>query len=73
MLGTPRIEEWRGQLTGYVQRLIIASVFVARKLGVTDLEAPLRSLLEEFEKAAGTEPVLKASELLVKYKKKHAP
>lgn len=73
MLDTPRIEEWRGQLTGYVQRLIIASVFVARKLGVADLEAPLRSLLEEFEKATGTEPVLKTSDLLAKYKKKHAP
>ncbi len=72
MLGTPRIEEWRGQLIGYVQRLIIASVFVARKLGVTDLEAPLRALLEDFEKATGTEPVLKASELLAKYKKDHA-
>lgn len=72
MHGTPRIEEWRCQLTGYVQRLIIASVFVARKLGVTDLEAPLRSLLEEFEKATGTEPALKASDLLAKYKKKHA-
>ena len=73
MLGTPRIEEWRNQLTGYVQRLIIASVFVARKLGVTDLEVPLRSMLEDFERATGTEPVLRASELLAKYKKKQAP
>lgn len=72
MLGTPRIDEWRGQLVGYVQRLIIASVFVARKVGVTNLEAPLRALLEEFEKATGTKPVLKASELLTNYKKKHA-
>lgn len=72
MLGTPRITEWRGQLVGYVQRLIIASVFVARKMGVPDLEAPLRALLEEFEKTTGTEPVLKASEILAEYKKKHA-
>lgn len=69
MLGTPRIDEWRGQLVGYVQRLIIASVFVARKLGVTDREAPLRALLEEFEKATGTKPVLKASAMLAGYKK----
>lgn len=72
MLGTPRIDEWRGQLVGYVQRLIIVSVFIARKLGVTNLEAPLRALLEEFEKTTGTEPVLKASEMLVNYKKQHA-
>lgn len=70
MLRTPRIEEWRKQLVIYVQRLIIASIFVARKLGETDLEAPLRKLLEEFEKATGTEPVLKASELLKRYKER---
>jgi hypothetical protein len=72
MLGTPRIAEWRGQLVGYVQRLIIASVFVARKLGATDFEAPLRALLEDFEKTTGTEPVLQASAMLAAYKKQHA-
>jgi len=71
MLGTPRIDEWQEQLVGYVHRLIIASIFVARKLGVTDIEEPMRLLLEEFEKATSTEPVLKASELLSDYKKKH--
>ena len=72
MPGTPRIEEWRWQLIGYVQRFIIVSVFVARKLGVTDLEVPLRALLDEFERTTGKKQVLKASELLAKYKKKHA-
>lgn len=72
MLETPRIDDWRGQLVGYLQRLIIVSVFVARKLGVTNLELPLRALLEEFEKVTGTKPVLKASELLANIKKKHA-
>lgn len=72
MLRTPRIAEWRGQLVGYVQRLIIASVFVARKVGITDLEAPMRALLEEFEKTTGTKPVLKASEMLANYKKQRA-
>ena len=72
MLGTPRIDEWRGQLVDYVQRFIIASVFVARKLGVTDLETPLRALLEDFENATGTKPVLKASEMLANYKKQRA-
>lgn len=72
MLGTPRIDEWRGQLVGYVQRLIIASVFVARKLGVTNFEAPLRALLEEFEKTTGTKPVLQASAMVAAYKKQHA-
>ena len=68
MLDTPRIPEWRGQVIGYVQRLIIASVFVARKLGVTDLEAPLRALLEEFEATTGTKPVLPPSGMLKAYK-----
>jgi hypothetical protein len=72
MLGTPRIAEWRGQLVGYVQRFIIATVFIARKMGVTDLEAPLRALLEDFEKATRTKPLLKASEMLTKYKKERA-
>lgn len=72
MLNTPRIPEWRGQIVGYVQRLIIASVFVARKLGVTDLEAPLRALLEEFEVKTGTRPALPASDMLKSYKKNRA-
>lgn len=72
MLGTPRIDEWRNQLIGYVQRLIIASVFVARKLGVTDMEPPLRAFLIEFEEATGTKPALPAAEILSDCKKKHA-
>lgn len=72
MLGTPRIEEWRRQLVGYVQRLIIATVFVARKLGVADMEAPIRAFLEEFEAATGTRPQLPASDMLAKYKRNHA-
>ena len=70
MLGTPRIEEWRSQIVGYVHRLIIASVFVARKLDVTDMEKPLRKLLVDFEKTTNREPVLNADEMLTKYKKK---
>lgn len=69
MFGTPRIDELRDQLVGYVQRLIIASVFVARKLGVPDLEAPLRAFLEEYETNTGTKPVLPASAILDAYKK----
>ena len=72
MLGTPRIPEWQSQLIGYVQRLIIISVFVARKLGVPEFEPNIRSLLEEFESATGTKPMLNASDMLDQYKKKHA-
>ena len=72
MLGTPRISEWQTQLIGYVQRLIIASVLVARKVGLTDLEAPIRALLEEFEAATGTKARLPASKLLEQYKAKRA-
>lgn len=72
MLGTPRIDEWRNQLVGYVQRLIITSVFVSRKLGITDMEQPLRAFLIEFEETTGTEPVLPAAKMLAEYKKNHA-
>ena len=72
MLGTPRIEEWRGQLVAYVQRLIIATVFVARKLGVAEMEPPLRAFLEEFEATTGTRPKVPASDMLAKYKRDRA-
>ena len=72
MLGTPRIDEWRSQLVGYVQRLIIASVFVARKLGVKYLERPLRDFLSEYELATGTQPRTSVSDMLAEYKKKHS-
>lgn len=72
MLGTPRIDEWRRQLVGYVQRFILASVFVARKLGLTDMEPTLRALLIEFEEATGTTPALPAAKMLADYKKNRA-
>jgi hypothetical protein len=72
MLGTPRIDEWRSQLVGYVQRLIMASVFVARKLGITYLERPLRDFLSEFEHATGTQPEAPVSTMMADYKKKHS-
>ena len=68
MLGTPRIDEWRGQLVGYVHRLNMASVFIARKLGLEDMEKQLRAFLREFEGATGTAPILPASKMLAKYK-----
>lgn len=72
MLGTPRIPEWQSQLVGYVQRLMIISVFVPRKLGVPEFEPKFRALLEEFEFATGTKPTLKASAILEQYKKRRA-
>ncbi|MBR8428279.1 hypothetical protein KDW22_35435, partial [Burkholderia cenocepacia] len=72
MLGTPRVEEWRAQLVGYIHRLIMTTIFVARKLDVADLETPLRGLLEEFEAQTGTKPLLPADKMLAQYKKKHS-
>jgi hypothetical protein len=69
MLGTPRIDEWRKQLVGYVHRVSIASVFVARKLGLEEMETSLRAFLKEFEDATGTAPNLPASEMLAEYKR----
>ena len=68
MLGTPRIDEWRNQLVGYTHRLIMATVFIARKVSRDDLEAPIRALLDEFEATTGTAPDLPAKRMLAKYK-----
>lgn len=69
MLGTPRIDEWRGQLVGYVYRVSMASVFVARRLGLEEMEKSLRAFLKEYEDATGTAPILPAGEMLAQYKK----
>jgi hypothetical protein len=73
MLGTPRIEEWRAQLVGYVYRLIMATVFVARKLQLAQMETPIRELLSEFEKNTGTAPKTTAAEALAAQKRKDPP
>jgi hypothetical protein len=72
MLGTPRIDEWRGQLIGYVQRLTMITVLVARKLGKTEMEAPIRAFLEEFESATNTKPKISARKMLAQYKREHS-
>lgn len=69
MLGTPRIEEWRAQLTGYVYRTCMASVFVARKLALEDIENQLLEFLREFEATTLTAPTAPPSKLLAAYKK----
>ena len=69
MLGTPRIDEWREQLVTYVYRVSMASIFVARKLGLEDMEKKLRIYLKEFEEATGTAPRLPAAKMLSQYKR----
>lgn len=69
MLGTPRIPEWRNQIIGYVYRLLMASVFISRKLGVDSMERPLRELLSEFEDATGSKPKANAETMLNNLKK----
>lgn len=69
MRGTPRVDEWRNQLVGYVYRVSMMSVFVARKLGLEEMEKNLRAFLKEFEDATGTTPSLPAAEMLAQYKK----
>jgi hypothetical protein len=70
MLGTPRIDEWRDQLIGYVYRALMVSVFVARKLGLNEMEAKVRELLEKFETETGYKSVKAAAEMLSEMKKK---
>ena len=70
MLGTPRVDEWRDQLFGYVYRALMASFFVARKLGLNDMEAKVRKLTEKFETDTGCKPAKTATEMLSEMKKK---
>jgi hypothetical protein len=72
MLNTPRIDEWHGQLVGYVYRLTMASVFVARKLGIKEMEQHIRELVREVEERTGTAPRTTASEMLAAYKRTNA-
>lgn len=73
MLGTPRVEEWRGQLIGYVYRSIMITVFVAIKLGFSDLENDARELVVKFETELGCKSDTTASELLKNIKSKSKP
>lgn len=70
MLGTPRIQEWRKQILGYVYRTVMISVFVARKLGLPDMELKSKELLEKFEQEMSCKPSMTADEMLRKIKKK---
>jgi hypothetical protein len=45
------------------------SIFVARKLAVPNMEAPLRALMAEFEEKTGSAPKKKADEMLRDLKK----
>lgn len=70
MLGTPRVDEWRGQLFGFVHRAIMVSVFVARKLGLDEIENKIRQLLEKFENETGSKSAETAADMLIKMKKR---
>jgi len=69
MLDTPLVDESRKQLVGFVYRVSMASVFIARKLGLEEMENSLRVFLKEFEDVTGTAPSLPAAEMLAQYKK----
>jgi len=68
MLGTPQIDFWRKKLITYVERLIMASVFVTKKLGAHEQEAPIQALLEEFREHIGINNEQKPIEMLEQYK-----
>ncbi|CAN7286774.1 hypothetical protein [Caballeronia sp. LjRoot31] len=72
MLGTQRVEEWRAQLVGYVHRLIMVTIFVARKQGVANLDVSLRAFLGDYEGQTGTKPTSPVSKILAEYKKGRA-
>jgi hypothetical protein len=64
MLGTPRVDAWRGQLIGFVYKALMVSVFVVKKLGLTDTETKARALLEKFEMDTGCKSAKSAAEML---------
>jgi hypothetical protein len=70
MLGTPRVDEWRGQLIGYVYKALMVSVFVVRKQGLNDTETKARALLEKFETDTGCKSAKSAAELVKAIKDK---
>lgn len=70
MLGTPRVDEWRGQLIGYVHKALMVSVFVVKKLGLNDTETKARALLAKFETDTGFKSAKSAAELLKVMKNK---
>jgi len=72
MSGTPRVDEWRGQLIGYVHRAVMVSVFVVRKLGLSEDENKVRELLSKFEAETGGKSEKTAAELLKAIKKKRS-
>ncbi len=69
MLGTPREDEWWQQLIGYTYRSITASVRVASKLGLLEIQGQILTLLGEFETALGCSPESDAKALLRRMKK----
>lgn len=68
MLGTPHIDYWSNQLITYVERLIMASILVTKKLAVHEQEAQIQALLERFRERVGIKYEQKASKMLNKYK-----
>ena len=70
MLGTPRIEEWREQLLHYTYRILMTSVFVARKLDDEKVENDIRALVVEFEEATGSKESQPAARMLTEYKQR---
>lgn len=70
MHGTPRVDEWRGQLIGYVYRAIMVSIFAARKLGLDEIERKMRQLLEKFENETGNKSAKTAAGMLNEMKKR---
>ena len=69
MIETPRIPEWREQILGYVYRAVMISVFVAGKLGLSDMQVKIRALLEKFEQEMDCKPSKTANEMLRQIKK----
>jgi hypothetical protein len=71
MLGTPRITEWLSQVISYVDKLIIISILVARKLGALGIEKLIKDLQSEFEIKFSTRSNLSPKDMIRAAKKSH--
>lgn len=70
MLGTPRIKEWEDQFVIYLERAMLASQVVFRKMECDEQERSLRKLLSDFTKEMNLDTKTTPEEMLKKYKKK---
>lgn len=60
----PRVYEWFNQLLTYIDRTILISVLIAKKMGAIEIEEKVRELKEEFETVFATSSDLSPKDMM---------